>query len=299
MALAGHSLDGYLQLQKLKNLTKKSHKEMPDIHSFDDYLACAHALADTAAHQTMQYFRQATPVENKAEAGRAGAQKDFDPVTAADRGAENAIRAELAVRFPDHGIHGEEYGLTNPEARYRWVVDPIDGTAAFIMGWPMWGTLIALTDRGTPLLGVLDQPFTRERFWSTPSDALWRGPDSRCQTLKTRPCASIENAALSTTHPDYFHKHEDSQAFSRVKKAVRTTRYGGDCYAYAMLASGFCDLIVESGLNAYDVAALIPIVERAGGIISTWTGEPADQGGNVVAAGDARTHQAALELLFN
>jgi histidinol-phosphatase len=288
-----------LQLRKLKNLTKMSHNEMPDIHSFDVYLACAHALADTAAGQTLQHFRRPTAVENKARAGGSGAQKSFDPVTAADRGAEKAIRAELAERFPDHGIHGEEFGLTLPDARHRWVVDPIDGTAAFIMGWPMWGTLISLTDNGRPLLGLLDQPFTRERFWSTSSEAVWRGPDKQTKTLRTRPCASVDQAALSTTHPDYFSTPQESQAFARVKQAVRTTRYGGDCYAYAMLASGFCDLIIESGLQAYDVAALIPIVEKAGGVITTWSGEPAGQGGNIVAAGDVRLHQAALELLSN
>ncbi len=274
-----------------------SHNEMPDIHRFDEYLACAHALADVAADQTLRHFRQGTEVENKADAGFSSAKIRFDPVTAADRGAEKAIRTLLAESFPDHGMHGEEFGLTHPDARYRWVVDPIDGTAAFIMGWPMWGTLIALTDMGQPLLGLLDQPFTRERFWSTTSSAVWQGPDKQIRILGTRPCASIDEAALSTTHPDYFTGPHDAQAFSRVKQEVRTTRYGGDCYAYAMLASGLCDLIVESDLQAYDVAALIPIIERAGGIITTWNGDPAAHGGNIVAAGDVRVHQAALELL--
>ena len=295
--IAPHSPHGHLQLRKLNYLTKMSQNEMPDIHRLDEYLACAHALADTAAEQTLRYFRQGTAVENKADSGAPAAKKRFDPVTAADRGAEKAIRSHLAERFPDHGMHGEEFGLTHPDSRYRWVVDPIDGTAAFIMGWPMWGTLIALTDSGRPLLGLMDQPFTRERFWSTATNAIWQGPDNQQRILETRPCASIDEAALSTTHPDYFTLHRDAQAFERVKQAARTTRFGGDCYAYAMLASGFCDLIVESGLQAYDVAALIPIVEKAGGTITTWSGETAAEGGNIVAAGDVRVHQAALELL--
>ena len=294
---AQRSPHGHLHLRKLNYLTKMSQNEMPDIHRFDEYLACAHALADAAAEQTLRYFRQSTAVENKAVAGAPAAKTRFDPVTAADRGAETAIRSHLAERFPDHGIHGEEFGLTNSDARYRWVVDPIDGTAAFIMGWPMWGTLIALTDNGQPVLGVLDQPFTRERFWSTTTNAIWQGPENRRRVLATRPCVSLDEAALSTTHPDYFTLEHDAQAFDRVKQAVRTTRFGGDCYAYAMLASGFCDLIIESNLQAYDVAALIPIVEKAGGIISTWNGEPAAEGGSIVAAGDVRVHQAALELL--
>lgn len=288
----------FLQTQKVINLTNMSQIRMPDIHSFDLFLASAHAFADAAATETIRFFRQSPPVEDKSQtAGYAGTQRGFDPVTAADKAAEEAIRRELAARFADHGMHGEEFGILNPEARFRWIVDPIDGTAAYIMGWPMWGTLIALTDNGMPVLGLMDQPFTKERFWSEATHSYCRGPDGFRQKLSTRPCESLQQAVLSTTHPDFFCAHDDREAFFRVKRAARTTRYGGDCYAYAMLASGLGDLIIESGLKPYDVAALIPIIERAGGVISTWSGEAALQGGNIVAAGDPRVHEAAIELL--
>lgn len=271
---------------------------MPDIHSNSPFLHCAHALADAAATETIRYFRQSTPVEDKSSvSGYQGNQGDFDPVTAADRGAEQAIRRELAARFPEHGIHGEEFGLDNAESPYRWIIDPIDGTAAFLMGWPMWGTLIALAHDEVPILGLMDQPFTRERFWSDANAAFVRRPDGSEAQLETRPCGNLEDAVVSTTHPDFFREAEDLQAFLRVKQATRNTRYGGDCYAYAMLACGFSDLVIETGLKSYDVAALIPIVEKAGGVMTTWTGGPALEGGNIVAAGDPRVHQAALRLL--
>lgn len=271
---------------------------MPDIHSNGPFLACAHALADVAATETIRYFRSPTVVEDKSAAhDYAGNQDGFDPVTAADRGAEQAIRRELALRFPEHGIHGEEFGLHNPDAQHRWIVDPIDGTAAFLMGWPMWGTLIALAHGDTPILGLMDQPFTRERFWSDDAAAFARAPEGSERQLKTRPCARLEDAVLSTTHPDFFRGDGDLEAFFRVKNAARNTRYGGDCYAYAMLAAGFSDLVIETGLKSYDVAALIPIVEKAGGVMTTWSGEPALEGGNIIAAGDRRAHEAALALL--
>lgn len=271
---------------------------MTVIHRTDPFLACAHALADRAAVETIRYFRRSTAIEDKSAASDySGNQQGFDPVTAADKGAERAIREELAARYPEHGIHGEEFGLHNPDASYRWIVDPIDGTAAYVMGWPMWGTLIALSYSGEPLLGLMDQPYTRERFWSTESDSFVRASDGAERPLKTRTCAKMEDAVVSTTHPDFFSDPNDLDAFFSIKKAARNTRYGGDCYAYAMLASGFSDLIIETGLKPYDVAALIPIVEKAGGVMTTWTGDPAIQGGRIIAAGDPRIHEAALAIL--
>lgn len=271
---------------------------MQDSHTLSHFLDCAHALADAAASETIRFFRCAMSIEDKSEAdGYAGNQGGFDPVTAADKRAEQAIRDELARRFPDHGIHGEEFGLTNPDAPYRWIVDPVDGTAAFLMGWPMWGTLIALTHAGAPLLGLMDQPFTRERFWSDETAAYARLPDGTERRLKTRSCPSIQDALISTTHPDFLRGPGELDAFLRVKAAARNTRYGGDCYAYVMLASGLSDLVIETGLKSYDVGALIPIVEKAGGVMTTWSGEPALDGGRIIAAGDKRVHQAALALL--
>ncbi len=273
-----------------------SHKKPPKDADFGRLADCAQVLADAAAAKTIRWFRADFDVDSKSGASKPGVQGQFDPVTIADREAETAIRDKLSELFPDHGVFGEEFGSLNPDARFQWIIDPIDGTAAFIMGWPMWGTLIGLTDQGQPVLGVMDQPYTGERFWSTQSGAMWRGAQGQTRELKTRSCAGLGDAVLSTTHPDYF-SAEDRQSFDKIKGQAKTTRYGGDCYAYAMLAGGFSDLIVESGLNSYDVAALIPIVEKAGGVMTTWSGDSAVNGGNIVAAGDARVHEAAVKLL--
>ena len=262
-----------------------------DAAEYAEMLACAHALADLAAPLTLQYFRSAMHVENKA-AGR-----DFDPVTAADRAAEEAMRREINIRFPDHGVIGEEFADVDGDGPFRWVIDPIDGTRAFIMGWPMWGMLIGLLREGSPYLGLMDQPFTRERFWCSQDAAHYRYADGTTGVLRTRACERLEDAVLSTTHPDLFDAGEQADGFYRIKREVRMTRFGGDCYAYAMLAAGHCDLVVEAGLKPHDIAALVPIIERAGGIVTTWDGKAASNGGNIVAAGDARVHAQAVALL--
>jgi myo-inositol-1(or 4)-monophosphatase len=176
-------------------------------------------------------------------------------------------------------------------------VDPIDGTRAFIMGSPMWGTLIGLLDGGSPLLGFMDQPFTRERYWSSADVSHLRIGDGPAQRITTRACPRLADAMLSTTHPDLFEPGAEIEAFARLTSEVRMTRYGGDCYAYCLLAAGFVDLIVEAGLKPYDIVALIPIIERAGGRISTWDGGPATAGGRIVAAGDPRLHEQAIAVL--
>jgi myo-inositol-1(or 4)-monophosphatase len=177
------------------------------------------------------------------------------------------------------------------------VIDPIDGTRAFIMGSPMWGTLIGLLDGEEAVLGLMDQPFTGERFWSGATGAHFRNGNARPRRLKTRACASLAEATLTTTHPDLFAKGQEADAFARLAARVRMTRYGGDCYGYCLLAAGFVDLVVEAGLKTHDVVALIPIIERAGGRISTWEGGPAIEGGRIVAAGDPRLHEQALAVL--
>jgi myo-inositol-1(or 4)-monophosphatase len=259
--------------------------------SFTTLLAFAHELADISGSIIRPYFRKPLAVTNKAQKGA------FDPVTAADRAAERAIGRAIARRFPDHGLIGEELGRTREGARLQWVIDPIDGTRAFIMGYPLWGTLIGLLDAEEPVLGLMDQPFTGERFWSGPNAAYLRTAGGKARRLKTRACPRLAEATLSTTHPDLFETSEERDAFARLKAKARMTRYGGDCYAYCLLASGFIDIVVEAGLKAYDVVALIPIIERAGGRVSTWTGEPAIAGGRIVAAGDARLHEQALAIL--
>lgn len=259
--------------------------------TFKDFLDFAHQLADKSAAKILPHFRRPITVDNKAGEG------DFDPVTAADREAERTIASLLKARWPHHGLIGEEFGTAGHGARYQWVVDPIDGTRAFIMGMPLWGTLIGLLDGDEPVLGLMDQPHTRERFWCGARASYMRGPDGRRRRMRTRACAHLSDAILSTTHPDLFARGAETLRFHRLKGAVRMTRYGGDCYAYCLLAAGFIDLVVEAGLKPHDVVALIPIIERAGGRITTWDGAPATSGGRIVAAGDPHLHAQALEVL--
>jgi myo-inositol-1(or 4)-monophosphatase len=257
----------------------------------ENYVAIAHELADAAGAVILPYFRGRLALDNKAGPG------GFDPVTAADRGAEEAMRSLLGARLPDHGIEGEEYGAKAPDADFRWVIDPIDGTRAFIVGLPTWGTLIGLLDRGAPVLGMMNQPYSRERFWSSQDASYFRAPEGGTQRLSTRACPELATAMLSTTDPGMFKPGLEETGFSRIKERVRAVRYGADCYAYCLLAAGHIDIVVEAGLKPYDIVALIPIIERAGGRVTTWEGEPATGGGRIVATGDPRLHEAALELL--
>jgi myo-inositol-1(or 4)-monophosphatase len=259
---------------------------------FQAIVRAAHELADTSGPVILKYFRKATPVENKARGGGA-----FDPVTKADRGAEKAIVQALAARFPEHGVVGEEFGAKAGVSAYQWVIDPIDGTRSFIIGSPLWGTLIGLLRDGKPIFGLMDQPFTRERFWSGDRAAYHSTGGGRPTRLKTRGCARIEDAVVTSTHPDLFEGSEQATALKRLKETARLTRYGGDCYNYCLLAAGFIDIVLEPGLKPYDIVALIPIIERAGGRVTTWTGEDGSSGGDILASGDARLHDAALELI--
>lgn len=257
-----------------------------DLHQ---YLAFAHRLADAAAAQSLPLFRRHGDIEDKAAA--TGGRR-FDPVTAADRAAETAMRDLIAATYPDHGILGEEHARVAGTSPLTWVLDPIDGTRAFITGLPLWGTLIALNDGERPVLGMMDQPFTRERFVGT-GQAAWLGE----LPLSTRPCASLAEARLMCTTPEMFADAGEWQAFSGVARRARLVRYGGDCYAYCMVAAGHVDAVVEAGLQPYDVQALIPIIEGAGGIITSWTGDDAQSGGRVVACGDRRLHAEILAAL--
>lgn len=254
-------------------------------------IATAHDLADAAGRAILKHFRRPIAVDNKASGS------DFDPVTEADRAGERAIRRRLSALHPDHGILGEELGAKAGEAPYTWVIDPVDGTRAFITGMPLWGTLIGVTCGGRPEIGLMDQPYTRERVWSSATSTQWRGTDGRVRRIHTSPCARLEDARLTTTSPDLFAKGYESAAFARLRAGARLTRFGGDCYAYCLLAAGHIDVIIEAGLKPYDIVALIPIIERAGGVVTTWDGGRADEGGRILACGDPRLHEAALKLL--
>lgn len=245
-------------------------------------------LADSATEAIMPHFRASGQVDNKAMSG-------FDPVTAGDRAAEAALRRLINETFPSHGIMGEEYGDENLEAEHVWVLDPIDGTRAFISGLPVWGTLIGLLSGGRPALGMMAQPFTGERFSGDGRSARYTGPGGP-RALRTRACDGLGNAVLSTTTPALF-KGAERDAYLRVEEQVRLVRYGYDCYAYCMVAAGFMDAVIETGLHAYDIVALIPVIEGAGGRVTNWQGGPASAGGRVVAAGDLRLHAEILDAI--
>jgi myo-inositol-1(or 4)-monophosphatase len=254
-----------------------------------DFAAFVDELATVSGETIRPFFRSALGVENKSRSG------GFDPVTAADRAAEAAMRTLIKRTFPAHGVIGEELEADNPNAEYVWVLDPIDGTKSFICGMPIWGTLIALTRRGQPIYGMMHQPFTREHFSGDGKGARYRGPAGE-RDLRVRSCAELSDAIMLTTSPLLMNE-ADRQCFGRVQNAVRLSRYGGDCYAYCVLAAGHVDLIIETELKPHDVMALIPIIEGAGGIMTTWENEPALNGGRIVAAGDKRVHAQAMKLL--
>ncbi len=254
-----------------------------------DFAGFVDRLASVSGEAILPFFRTSLGIENK------GGPGTFDPVTAADRAAETAMRTLIRESFPEHGIIGEEFGNERIDAEYCWVLDPIDGTKSFIAGMPAWGTLIALTREGEPVYGMMHQPFTRERFTGDSNAARYRGPAGD-RALHVRRCAQLGDALLMTTSP-LLMKEPDRLAFGKVEQAVKLSRYGGDCYAYCMLAAGHVDLIIETELKPYDVLPLVPIIAGAGGIITTWEGGTPHAGGRIVAAGDKRVHAAALQVL--
>ena len=259
---------------------------------FDGRLKFAHRLADAAGAVIRPYFRMPLDVEEK----KATHSGDFDPVTMADKAAEQEIRALITKKYPSDGILGEEFGDAPGTSGYRWVIDPIDGTRAFIAGQPMWGSLIALEKNGKVVFGLLDQPFLRERFIGQNGCAEFFSPQGE-MPLNARRCNKLADAVITTTHPlTHFNSGAASQ-FAAVEAQARLSRYGGDCYAYGLLAMGFIDLVMEAGLRHWDTAALLPIVEGAGGIMTDWEGNPVTDRSSVLAAGDARVHDEVLALL--
>jgi myo-inositol-1(or 4)-monophosphatase len=255
-------------------------------------IAFAHRLSDAAGEVIRPYFRQRIDVSNKGAAKGAV----FDPVTAADKGAEEAIRAIIDRERPQDAILGEEFGEKPGTTGFRWVLDPVDGTRAFINGRHEWGSLIGLEAAGRPVLGIIDQPVLRERFVGANGAATFHA-QGRITPLEVRECARVEDAVLCATHPYAYFSPDERAALGRVADVARMTRFGGDCYLFGLLAMGFADLIVESSLHRWDVAALIPVVQGAGGIITDWRGGDCSAGGQVIAAGDPRVHEAALKLL--
>lgn len=253
-------------------------------------------LADAAGSVILPYFRSPVAIDHKPGRG------SFDPVTVADRAAETEIRNLISGRYPDHGILGEEHGYEMGSAGLTWVLDPIDGTRAFISGIPLWGTLISLYNGERSVIGVADQPYLRERYIGNSLQSVLTTA-AGTTPLRTRNCAHLSEATLMSTSPEIFQTSAEQAAFESVVRKVKMTRYGGDCYAYCMLASGFVDVVIESGLEPYDIQALVPIIENSGGKVCNWQGGCSLQHGQVVAVGNNTLldevlpllHQAALE----
>ncbi|OYX45278.1 MAG: histidinol-phosphatase [Rhodobacterales bacterium 32-67-9] len=252
-------------------------------------IATAHALADAARVATLEHFRtDGLSADNKVTT-------HFDPVTIADRASEERMREILAARRPDDAILGEEFGVTPGTSGLTWVLDPIDGTRSYLSGTPTWGVLISVADASGPVFGLIDQPYIGERFCGGFGVAEMTGPMGT-RPLRTRKARPLDEAILFTTFPEVG-TAADGAAFNRLKARAKLTRYGIDCYAYALIAAGQIDLVVEAGLQAYDVQAPIAVIEAAGGIVTDWQGRPVHQGGRVLAAANAELHAAAMEIL--
>lgn len=257
----------------------------------DALLDVAQVLADAARTAILPHFRStALTAENKLDGG-------YDPVTEADRASELAMREILAELRPDDAILGEEFGATQGTSGLTWVLDPIDGTRGFVSGTPTWGVLIAVGGMDGPEIGIIDQPYIGERFIGTPEGAWVDGPRGRAP-LQTRAARALSQATVFTTFPEVGTPAE-AAAFADVAGRARLTRYGMDCYAYALVAAGQVDLVIEAGLNAYDIQAPIALIQAAGGIVTDWQGGPAHNGGRVLAAANSQIHAEALEILAN
>lgn len=246
------------------------------------------AAADAAAAHTLPLFRTGLAIDNKLAAG-------FDPVTEADRGAEKVIRAIIADAFPDHAVIGEEWGASG-ESRYSWIIDPVDGTRAFISGAPVWGTLIGFAVDGVAVAGIMSQPFIGEAFLAVPGHSRYeRG--GLTHPNRTSGLADLGPARIFTTTPKLFNTPALAAKWQAIEAATRLQRFGMDCYGYALLAAGHADLVIEPHLNTYDIAALVPIIREAGGAIACWDGSEPTGGGNVVAAASETLLGKVLDLI--
>lgn len=245
-------------------------------------------LNAAATAVTLPLFRTGLDVANKA------GENAFDPVTAADHGAEAAIRKLIAERFPGHGVIGEEYGEDRPDAEFTWILDPVDGTRAFVSGIPLWAHLIGLRYQGQPLMGLIGQPYLQEVFLGVPSGSRLIRPDGQ-RPLRVRPCPRLTEATLAATDPVGCFNGAEQGAFNQVRSAARLTRLGGDAYIFALVALGGIDIVVEAGLKTWDIDPIIPVIENAGGLVTDWRGRPLGRhGGQVAAVGDPRVLDEAL-----
>lgn len=246
-------------------------------------------LARASAGEILPFFRKDIEVDVKAGAV-------WDPVTEGDRAGERIMRSLIEARYPDHGILGEEYGVKPSRSGFNWVLDPVDGTRAFILGMPTWTTLIGLNFEDKPLVGVMNQPFVGETFYGNPGGA-WSLYRDETRPLKTRAARPLAQATFTTTAPELYRNEAEKGVLKRLSAATRLTRYGGDAYFFSVLAAGQNDLAIDAHMEPYDIAALIPIIEGAGGIVTTWDRKPAAKGGNIVAASAPALHEEALAVI--
>lgn len=254
-----------------------------------DLIRFAHSLADAARGETLSHEHGSSAVENK------GGTAAFDPVTRADRDSERAMRALIERDYPEHGVAGEELGEKPGSSRYRWLLDPIDGTRSFTCGLPTWTTLIALLDEGEPVLGIIDAPALDERY-AGHSRECWLSKGRARERLRVSDCTSLAEARLATTDPFLFDGHA-AEAFSGLRESVATTRYSLDGYAFAQLAAGGIDVVIECGLKPHDYAALIPVVRGAGGVFGDWSGGSDFSAGNVIAAATPKLYEAVVAII--
>jgi myo-inositol-1(or 4)-monophosphatase len=247
------------------------------------------SLARASEAEILPYFRQNTTVEVKPHV-------DWDPVTEGDRAGERIIRKMIGERFPDHGINGEEYGIKEGKSGFTWVLDPIDGTRSFVCGMPTWATLIALYAEGKPVIGVMNQPFVGDLFYGNPAGA-WNNYRGTTEPIRTRQDVKLANASAGTTAPELYRSEPDQRAFQNLRKAVKLMRYGGDAYFFSVLAAGHIDIAMDAGLQPYDIGALIPIIEGAGGAVGSWSGSIPAEGGNIICAGSQALLEAAIAVM--
>ena len=251
-------------------------------------LEFARELASAAAEAILPQFRKNIAIEVKQA-------KDWDPVTEGDRAAERAIRQLIESRYPTHAIIGEEYGPKTGSSAYTWILDPIDGTRSFVIGMPSWATLIGLYRDGKPLLGVMNQPYVGDMFYGSPAGS-WLDHRGSVQPVKCRGSLPLGRAAAGTVSPHLYEAHPN---FETLRKAVQMMRYGGDAYFYTLVAAGHLDIAMDAGLQIYDIAALIPIITGAGGVVGTWDGRDPSRGGNIIAASSPALLDEACAIMQN
>jgi myo-inositol-1(or 4)-monophosphatase len=247
------------------------------------------ALAHASATDILPYFRRNTGIEVKDG-------PVWDPVTEGDRAGERAMRKMIEERYPDHGVHGEEYGIKEGRSGFTWVLDPVDGTRSFVCGMPTWATLIGLTFEGRAVLGLMNQPFVGDMFYGNPHGA-WHDYRGTVEAIRTRQGVALAAASIGTTAPELYRRPGEREGFERLRAKATLTRYGGDAYFFTLMAAGHLDIAMDAGLQTYDIAALIPIIEGAGGCVAEWTGGDPAQGGNILSAGSRALLDEALAVM--